>query len=231
MENIERSKAERFIIVGYGLSITAILLVVVYGFIFSNGLFRKYGKNEIIIATKIDINTKYDINGYTTYHPTYYYEIDGMNYEYTPLFPTTVFSEEIMTKKLYYNPSNPTNVVAEYETIFRTEHWGILFFFALIITASNICVAYGKNIKKKLKHLETNGTLLKDQPCILMPTNKFFDDKPIMKAEIEYISPTGESITFSKLVYGYPEEERGTLYADVLFDSENPSIYIVDLNW
>lgn len=46
MENIERSKAERFIIVGYGLSITAILLVVVYGFIFSNGLFRKIRKKR-----------------------------------------------------------------------------------------------------------------------------------------------------------------------------------------
>lgn len=231
MENLERSKAEKFILIGYGLSITAILLLIILGFIFGNGLFRKYGKNDVIRATKVELNTKYDINGYPSYHPTYYYEIDGANYEYTPLFPTTVYREDIMTKKLYYNPSNPASAVAEYETIFRSEHWAILFFFALIITASNLCVSYGKNIKKKLKHLETNGILLKDEPCTLIPTNRFINNKPLMIAEVEHILESGESVTFNKYVYDYPEDERGTLYADVLFDPENPNIYILDLNW
>lgn len=230
MGNLERSNAERFILIGYGLSITAILLLIILGLIFGNGLLRHYGKDAIVEATKVKLNTKYDSAGYPNYHPTYYYEIDGKNYEYTPPLPTTVYSEEIMTKTLYYNPSNPAKVVAEYETIFRLEHWTILFFFALIITASNMCVAYGKHIKKKLKYLEANGTLLKDEPCTLIPTNRFINDKPLMIAEVEHILESGESVTFNKYIYDYPEDERGTLYADVLFDPKNPKIYMMDLN-
>lgn len=229
MKQNELNKADKFIIIGYGLSITAIFILIIYGFIFCNGWFRKVDKNEILEATAVTIEYKYDDVGNVAYHPTYYYKIDDTFYTYTPLFPTTTSIEDIMIKRLYYNSANPKDVIAAYELTFTPEAWFILVFFAIIITGANFSAAYGRRLIKNFKHLEKNGILVENLECTILPRG-FYHGSPLYKAEVEYILPSGQSYLFSEnLSSEYVEKNHGSLYADLLFDPENPKIYALYL--
>ena len=95
-------------------------------------------------AYKIDPNESYDSDDGTTYHPIYYYKVNGKDYQCN----VNVGSSSYPNKKIvYYDSSDPTKCKTEYETK-TNKTVGIIF---LIVTA---ITAYFFIIKKPSNNIE-----------------------------------------------------------------------------
>lgn len=70
---------------------------------------------------------------YTSYKPTYFYEVKGDLYTYTPYRVSESKAELANLNKIYYDESNPSDCVAENET--QLEPFIIIFFIYLIFMA------------------------------------------------------------------------------------------------
>ena len=70
---------------------------------------------------------------YTSYKPTYFYEVNGDLYTYTPYRVSESKAELANLNKIYYDESNPSDCVAENET--QLEPFIIIFCIYLIFMA------------------------------------------------------------------------------------------------
>ena len=69
----------------------------------------------------------------TSYKPTYFYEVEGNLYSYTPYRVSSSKAELLKENKIYYDKSNPSDCVAENET--QLEPFIIIFCIYLIFMA------------------------------------------------------------------------------------------------
>ena len=78
---------------------------------FISGNINKYDSQTT--AYKIELNENYDFDEGTKYSPTYYYKVNGKNYECESIASNSVPNES--KNKVYYDSKNPKKCKTEYE--------------------------------------------------------------------------------------------------------------------
>ena len=150
MKKTELSDASLYIAGGVTILLSSIVLLI----IFFNGFLKNNEKTEYVDAYKVNISIINRKKYGTVYQPTYYYEVNGTNYKYTPIASTFLNLEDIMANRLYYNPTDPTDVMAIYETKISAEQWLSLFYFVMFFVCSIILIFIGTNQAISLKCLQ-----------------------------------------------------------------------------
>ena len=93
-------------------------------------------------------------DGGITYRPTYYYRVNGKNYVYTLSYYTNVAVSKMEIRNIiYYDSSDPSNCVSEFETTINGVNIFIIF-VTLIITAVGLNGIIGVRRKIKKAKLE-----------------------------------------------------------------------------
>lgn len=231
MYDLDYSKVKSNKIVGIIIICIALLLGMFFTSIFFDGMIRKMNTDETVIADRVTIEISYeeDEEGeeYETFRPTYYYQVEGRAYKYTPSYYTSYGVEDMKDKTLYYNSSEPEYPVAKYETIFYSGYWFFVVVIVVFIVAGVGFIISSFKLKKKLNHLEEKGILLNNLPCKVLETNAYVNDEPVLLIEADYILSSGELIKFKTKKVG---EFYDLKTIDVLVDPDDLSIYHMDVN-
>ena len=111
-----------------------------------SGIVKKFKMDGIAFAEDVTFEEIYNegyyedgsyVAPYTSYKPTYFYEVYGDLYTYTPYRVLESKAELANLNKIYYDESNPSDCVAENET--QLEPFIMIFcmyliFMAIVIT-------------------------------------------------------------------------------------------------
>lgn len=124
---------------------------------------------------------------------------------------------------VYYNSSNPADCTVDYI---------IMMLFCLLPLIIMLVALYQmyklhKHIKN-IKYLIQHGTLFKNLPYTLVPTNLYFNHVPILAPAVDFTLPSG----FTVSLVGDPRHD-GRHYdkdglVDLLIDLDNPENYYID---
>ena len=112
-----------------------------------SGIVKKFKMDGIAFAEDVTFEEIYNEGYYdaegryvppsTSYKPTYFYEVEGNLYSYTPYRVSSSKAELANLNKIYYDKSNPSDCVTENET--QLEPFIMIFcmyliFMAIVIT-------------------------------------------------------------------------------------------------
>ena len=211
-------------ITGYIFLVVGIFVLIFFGSFFFTGMIRKIGKNETVEADRVTIDVSYGEDS-NTYRPTYYYTVKRKKYTYTPIVYTSIGVQDMKDTTLYYDSSDPSKVVPEYQTKFYWSYLIVLIFPAVFGGIGIVTLAGTLKKERKLKHLEEHGTLIRNLPCRVVPTNTYVNEEPVINIELDYVGPDGELIVFKQKKIGYYDDAKT---ADLLIDPNDLSMYYID---
>ena len=111
----------------------ALIFIVIFGGVgfyltFFSSNTRNYDRQTK--AYKIELNEEYDSEAGTVYRPTYYYKVEGKEYECKAKIATS-FEPDRNKNKVYYDSTNPNKCLTEYEKS-SNKIFGIIF---LVVSA------------------------------------------------------------------------------------------------
>ena len=109
------------------------LCIAIFGFLglyftFVTGDVNKYDRQTK--AYRIDPNSSYDNDNNTIYNPTYYFKVNGKNYQCKSKYGSS-FTPDDDKNMVYYDSSNPEKCTTEYEK----SNGKIAGIICLIVTA------------------------------------------------------------------------------------------------
>ena len=209
----------------YYLFIACALLIVgvdvIIGCLFAN---QYLGKDSKVISSSVTINVSAGDEG-EEYNTIYNYEVDGKSYscnsnEYSNFKP----SEN--NRMVYYDSSAPANCVT-------SPSWLLYFALIAVLAFAGVFFAIGFGGAKKafkrlkdLKKLRISGTLVRDLPYELVPSNTYVNGVNIPRIKVKYTLPNGKELTLKSapLMYGANDEDGDV---DLLIDLDNPSNYYI----
>ena len=221
-KNVKKGKNFFYIFLFFGI----ISLFSIVGIIILN-VTRINSLDSQIMSKRVEIKSYINDEGTKMYSPIYYYEIDGKIYECGSNYSSSS-NPGTENKTVYYDSQNPDICMTDHV---KTVNYVLLFF--LIIPIVFITVAI-KNIKKinqrikKIMELNQIGKLVKKLPYRLENTGMVINNVPVKRPVVDYILPTGETIT----LYGDARHDKKHFDADgmvdLLIDESNPNNYYID---
>lgn len=205
------------------LSYSLVLVVgIIFLVIFSGVWFSEQTKfNELdssVMSIGVKVSSHRNSEGTTMYTPTYYYEVDGIQYSCTASTSSSSYPSD-KNVKVYYDSKEPAKCMSDYS---KTSN-NILAFF-LIIPLFCIGIAIWNFIKifkrlKSVKELNKTGKLVKNLSYRLEDTNIVINNRRILRPVVDYRLPSGGVIT----LYG---DADGCV--DLVIDENNPDNYFID---
>lgn len=122
--------------------IVLVLMYAIVGFFMFEGMFRKAQMDASVEAYKVDVKYYSGRKSSNHYKPTYYYTVDGVEYTYRPFISTNDPKSAMKDPTLYYDSSNPSDVIAEYETKLYFGDYLMMAFmtFALFIIVKSVTI-------------------------------------------------------------------------------------------
>lgn len=191
---------------------------------------KKARMDATVEAYKVEINSHRDSDGTTLYRPTYFYTVDGKDYQYTLSYSTNVGVDRMEDKTLYYNSGDPSDVMAEYENGFNITYLVLGIFICIFPPVGIMMLNKSRKQVAKMKKLAVNGTLIRDLEYRLVPTGYTVNSRRIMAIEVDYELPSGSVIT----LIGEPRFDRKSHdsdgFVDLLIDLNDPDNYYIDFN-
>lgn len=143
------------------LVIGIIIFLIVSTIIFQNVIKRKFMNGEVK-AYYVKINKSIIKDENTLYRVTYYYMVNGKEYIYTiPVSDVTEISKLQTQNTIYYENSNPSNCISEYECTITATNIFIILSFSTVPLFGLIGIFSIKRRINKVRWLAKNGTLIK----------------------------------------------------------------------
>ena len=181
-----------------------------------------------VLTYKVDDGYYEDDEGSDMYSPTFYYEVNGVNYECSSSFSSSTEVDEGQYY-VYYSSSNPSKCITKWHE--KNGNGGLFFMIfgcipLIFIIPSFIRIFSHLNTKSKILD---NGVILKNLKYELKLTNTYINNVrvcyPVVMTKVNGL----EQVFIGKVrVYEEtPEEER---YIDVMYDPTDLSKFIVDFN-
>lgn len=229
MYEINYKNTKKGYMLGTIFIIISIVLLIIFGLIMLSGVIKKSKLDSVIEATKIDENCHLDDEGETMCSPIYHYIVNNIEYTCKDNFSST---ERVSAdlNKVYYDSTNPNNCVTDY-----SSNISFIKIIVLVIPIILFIVGIFQNIKvskkvKKMKYLAEYGTLIKNLPYRMEPTNMMYNNERLFAINVEYTLPDGSVV---KLVgdprFDYAKSDSDGL-VDLLIDPANPDNYYIDFN-
>lgn len=215
---------------GLPFLLIGILFLVVFGYFMFGGMIKKTKMDATVEAYKVEINSHRDSEGTMLYQPTYFYNINGKDYRYTPSYSTNVGVNKMNDKTLYYNSKDPNDVVAEFESSFNILYIFIMLFICIFPIVGFNEMKKSKNKIAQMKKLAENGTLIKNLKYRMVPSNYSVNGRSIMAIEVDYELPSGSMITLmgTPRFDGKYTDQDG--FVDLLIDLNDTNNYFIDFN-
>lgn len=211
----------------YLFLVVGVIITLIFLFLFIHGILKKNSLDREVKADYIEENAHYDDEGSLMYSPVYHYTVNGKEYTCGGSFSS---SKRPSSKGVvYYKKGDPSNCMTDYSS--RTN-WFMLIGVAL----GAVCAAVGFSMKqkvskevKKAKYLSQNGKLIKGIPYRMEDTGTVVNGRTIQRIVIDYILPTGSTITLR----GNPRYDKFTNQnglADLLIDPNDNDNYYIDFD-
>lgn len=233
--NVRQSKKES--VTGIFLIAVGILVAAFVLWSYISVILKYKNADSVVEAYNIEVTThsseskfKHEQNtGGITYSPKYYYRVDGEEF----ICETNGYFSEYPDEnknKVYYNSSNPSDCVTEYEKNVSPMFLALLF-------VSFICFFFGRLFIKSAKisvglmeELNQKGKLIKRMPCRLEDSDMSVNNVKVKWPVVDYVLPTGEKLS----LHGQPDIsgklfEEGA-FIDLLIDENNPENYFIDFD-
>lgn len=166
-------------------------------------------------------------DGTIMYRPTYFYEVDGIQYSCTSSSSSSTYPGKYNVK-VYYDSKDPANCMSEYS---NSSNLFLLTFLFISILCIGIAVWNYVLIFKRLKtikKLNKTGKLVKGLPYDLESSGSVIMGRTIMRPVVDYTLSSGSVIT----LIGYARHDRESYdtdgKVDLVIDENNPDNYFID---
>ncbi len=179
------------------------------------------------IASRVEISSHWSNNNGSRrtmmYSSVFFYNVNGKEYSCST-GSSSSSKPNVDNNKIYYKSQNPDYCISEHDFIQDSILAGIFLIVALPIFIFGlymlICVIMGN---AKIKRLRTNGQLIKNIPCRILPSNITLNDKQGYIIELEYQGLKLKSGTKFDI-----DARRNT--ADLLIDPLDSKNYFIDFD-
>lgn len=222
VKNVKKGKNLYIIFLVAGLFAT-----IIFAFIMISNSNKLKSLDSTVTSTKVEINTHKDSDGNILYSPTYYYEVDGIEYT-CPSTSSSSAKPKTDNANVYYDSKNPSECMTEYSKSSNKfcligVAIGVLFIVVAIINM----VKVNKRVNK-IKELNNRGKLVKNLPYRLEPSGIIVNDVEIQRPVVDYTLPSGSTVT----LYGDPRMDKKMADADgmvdIVIDENDISNYFID---
>lgn len=215
----------------YIFLIFGIIFLVIIAAIYVSGI-KKANRLDATTTSKlvkVEERLETDSDGYEQimYSPTYYYEVDGENYECKSNSSSSI-NPGTDNKTVYYNSKDPKECMTEYskssnKILLLVMLLPILF---IVIGLYNI-ISVIRRINV-IKELNKTGKLVKGLPYNMVSTGTRINNREVYRPVIDYVLPSGEKVVLKgDPRYDFVEgSQSGT--CDLLIDEMNPKNYFID---
>ena len=220
LKNIKSTKNFGIIFLIFGL-----FFLFIIGGLFVSNIVKKMALDAEVMAYNIEWETVKGEDG-VTYSPTYYYNVDGVEY----ICDANSSSSSKSGKGIvYYNSTNPNECMTDFESSFS-----FIFLFCSLIPIVFVLIGASqiKTYLKKLKNIKSlanTGILVKNVPYSIVDSSYSVNDTPIKCFKTTYTFPDGKTRelisppAFDRVLQDYDGK------CDLLYDPNNYDNYFLDL--
>lgn len=221
-KNVKKGRKRCYIFLAIGL-----LLLVIIGGILASGYIKLISLDSSTTSTRVFVDSHKNDEGTKLYSPTYYYTVDGKEYNCSSSFSTNINPGE-ENKTVYYDSNNPSKCITEYSIL--SNNLSLIFLIIPLLFIADAIVNMRK-IRKRLKlinELNQRGKLVKNLPYHLEEPEAAESDAIIQRPVVEYTLSSGSTLT----LYGDPRYDRKIAdpdgMVDLVIDESNPNNYFID---
>lgn len=209
-----------FLFIGIVLMIAFSLVII-----FSNNKLKSL--DSTVTSSRVEISTYKSEKGGIMYSPTYYYEVEGIEYA-CPSNTSSSTSPKTDNVNVYYDSKNPEDCMTDYsKSVSKYMFIGVLMGAVLTVIGAVNMIKGEKKIKK-IKELNKYGKLVKNLPYRLEPSGITVNNVPVQRPVVDYTLASGVKVT----LYGDPRMDRKVAdedgMVDLIIDENDPSNYFID---
>lgn len=211
--------------IGVTFTLGGLIFLVIMGSAMHSLYNEKDSLDSEVKAYDVIWNEYENDEGQTMYSPNYYYQVNGESY-------ICKSSGSSSSKRgngiVYYNSSNPSECMPDYES--STSYFFLIFLaFPLISIIIGVLQIKTMILKTKIaKNLAYNGVLVKGIPYQLVKSGIEVNDVPLMCISTVYSFPDGKT----REIRSEPLKTRfltdDDRLCDLLYDPNNYDNYFVD---
>lgn len=209
-----------FLFIGIVLMIAFSLVII-----FSNNKLKSL--DSTVTSSRVEISTYKSEKGGIMYSPTYYYEVEGIEYA-CPSNTSSSTRPKTDNVNVYYDSKNPEDCMTDYsKSVSKYMFIGVLMGAVLTVIGAVNMIKGEKKIKK-IKELNKYGKLVKNLPYRLEPSGITVNNVPVQRPVVDYTLASGVKVT----LYGDPRMDRKVAdedgMVDLIIDENDPSNYFID---
>lgn len=207
--------------------VVGIFFLVVFGGIFISDVNTYNELDSHVMSIGVRVSDYLSTDGTTMYRPTYFYEVDGIQYSCTSSSSSSTYPGD-KNVKVYYDSKNPAKCMTEYS---KSSNLLLLIFLLIPILCIGIAIWNFVLIFRRLKavkQLNKTGKLVKGLPYDLEHSGLVIMGHAIMRPVVDYTLSSGSVIT----LIGDARHDRKSYDADgkvdLVIDENNPNNYFID---